>query len=417
MTEQQSPKSEKDSIHAGNIADSEDVASDEGTQTTVIEGDIVHGDEVTGDKVMGNKIVIERLEVSAAPSHPTASPQTHWLHTGDKDSLIHILHLSGLHLATESEARLWRNQLATDLARELKVSKLNYLVLAGDIADSATPEEYDIASEFVGELAQRFEVELGHVIVVPGNHDVNWSQSENGYRFVYNKNLPDPLPKGQYIPAGEEGALLRDETLYQQRFAPFSEDFYSKVCGRDYPLDYADQGILHLYPDDQILFLGLNSCWEIDHHYRHRSSINMDALARALEQLHDRTYDAWLKIVVWHHPVTGSEVMKNIEFLDQLAVHGFQVCMVGHIYEPRKDPYDYDDQRRLHIIGAGVFGIPATWQASGIAMKYNLLMLDPATRTIMVETRKRDKPNGAWYADARWGDKNNPVPRYRINLK
>jgi hypothetical protein len=34
-----------------------------------------------------------------------------------------------------------------------------------------------------------------------------------------------------------------------------------------------------------------------------------------------------------------------------------------------------------------------------------------------VETRKKDKPDGAWTADARWGDKNNPIPRYFKKLK
>lgn len=31
--------------------------------------------------------------------------------------------------------------------------------------------------------------------------------------------------------------------------------------------------------------------------------------------------------------------------------------------------------------------------------------------------RKKEKPDGAWSADARWGDKNNPLPRYTIELK
>jgi hypothetical protein len=31
-----------------------------------------------------------------------------------------------------------------------------------------------------------------------------------------------------------------------------------------------------------------------------------------------------------------------------------------------------------------------------------------------VNTRKKEKPDGAWSADARWGDKNNPSPSYRF---
>ena len=56
-------------------------------------------------------------------------------------------------------------------------------------------------------------------------------------------------------------------------------------------------------------------------------------------------------------------------------------------------------------------------QVAGIPLQYNLLKLDWESRAITVETRKKEKPDGAWSADARWGDKNNPVPRYTIQLK
>ena len=44
------------------------------------------------------------------------------------------------------------------------------------------------------------------------------------------------------------------------------------------------------------------------------------------------------------------------------------------------------------------------------------LTFDPDKRTITVNTRKKEKPDGAWSADARWGDKNKPDPFYVINL-
>jgi hypothetical protein len=44
------------------------------------------------------------------------------------------------------------------------------------------------------------------------------------------------------------------------------------------------------------------------------------------------------------------------------------------------------------------------------------MTLDPAKREIQVETRKKEKVDGAWSADARWGDKNNPSPRYIIKI-
>jgi len=61
--------------------------------------------------------------------------------------------------------------------------------------------------------------------------------------------------------------------------------------------------------------------------------------------------------------------------------------------------------------------VSAKDQVPGIPLQYNLLTLDPETKQITVETRKKEKPDGAWKADARWGDANNPAPRYTIQLK
>lgn len=337
----------------------------------------------------------------------------------NQKNLIHILHLSDIHLGTIRDARKYCTQLETDLIKNLNISKLEYLVISGDIASFSIKEEYEAAAEMIGNLIKQFKLDPNRIIIVPGNHDLNWELSKKAYLFSPKDQLPNPLPEGGYIPAGDAGALLRNDDLYQQRFVNFGEHFYEKVSSNQYPLDYRKQGILYLYPDDRILFLSLNSSWEIDHYESHheRASINIDALPNALSQLMDNKYDGWLKIAVWHHPVTGPEMMKNVEFLEQLAVHGFQICMHGHIHEASENFYNYDSKRCIHIVGAGTFGAPKREQVTGIPLQYNLLILDPKNQRIIVETRKKEKADGAWSADARWGDLNNPTPRYTINLK
>jgi len=148
---------------------------------------------------------------------------------------------------------------------------------------------------------------------------------------------------------------------------------------------------------------GTITIWrQLDHEYRSRSGIHMGALSRALGQLQDHAYDDWLKVAVWHHPVTGKETM-NDEFMQLLAVHGFQMCMHGHIHEALEGFYHYDANRSIHIVAAGTFGAPAHDQVPGIPLQYNLLVLDRKARKICVQTRKKEKPDGAWSADARWG--------------
>ncbi|MGB8216092.1 MAG: metallophosphoesterase [Candidatus Methanoperedens sp.] len=335
----------------------------------------------------------------------------------DKNKRIKILHLSDIHLGTISDAHKYIIQLETDLIKNLKISELDYLVISGDIASVSTMEEYEAAAEMICNLSRKFKLDSNRIIIVPGNHDINWEISKKAFIFCPKDKLPNPLPEGRYIPAGDVGALLRDDGLYQKRFVNFGEHFYEKVASNQYPLEYDKQGILHIYQDDRILFLALNSCWEIDHYKLNSASINMDALSNALDQLMDNKYDGWLKIALWHHPVTGPEMMKNVDFLQLLAVHGFQICMHGHIHEAIDGYHKYDDKRGINIVGAGTFGAPKREQTTGIPLQYNLLVYDPERHEITVETRKKEKPDGAWSADARWVDSNDPKPRYTINLK
>jgi predicted phosphodiesterase len=340
--------------------------------------------------------------------------------TVEKDKLqpsIQILHLSDIHLSTESEAQKYSIQLEADLVKNLKAKKLKYLVVSGDIANRSEDGEYKAAVKLIERLIKRFDIDKSRIIIVPGNHDLNWDLSEEAYPFVPKSKIPKDLPEGKYIQT-PVGILLRDEDLYRQRFANFNHHFYEKVFGKQYPLDYAEQGILHQFPDDRILFLALNSCWEIDHHEPHkeRSSINMTALSNALSKILDGKHDDWLKIVVWHHPITGPEMMKNVDFLEQLADHGFQICMHGHIHEAKSDFFKHG-HRGMAIVGAGTFGAPKHEQVTSIPLQYNLLDLDSNNNNIIVNTRKKEKSDGAWSADSRWGDLNNPRTWYEIKLK
>jgi len=338
-------------------------------------------------------------------------------YTSDEDQRIHILHLSDLHFADETFAGICRTQLETDLIQELGIRRLEYLVISGDIANYSTEKEYDAAFAMVDGMVKRFGLDPSRVMVVPGNHDLNWDLSEEAYPFVLKRKLPSPLPEDRAIPAGDAGALLRDEKLYRKRFANFNSHFYRRIySGQDFPLDEAEQVQFIERPEDRILFLGINSCWQLDHHFKNRASIHLPALTKALDRLNDgQQYDGWLKIATWHHPVTGKEMM-NDEFMQLLAVHGFQICLHGHIHEAIEGFHKYDDNRAVKIIGAGTFGAPAREQVTGIPLQYNLLTFDPQTGEMIVNTRKKEKPNGAWSADARWGDKNNPKPSYSFTV-
>jgi small GTP-binding protein len=334
-----------------------------------------------------------------------------------EEGVLNILHLSDLHIREPLQALMYQTALATDLLRELDVRRLDYLVLSGDLTDRAAPDEFEAAYAFLDAVVKQFGLDPGRIVVVPGNHDVSWQHSKKGgYEFVYDQDLPRELPPDKSIPLLGIGALIRNEEQYKNRFQAFHECFYRKVYNQPYPLEYDRQAILYPAPQDRILFLGLNSCWQLDHHYQNRSGVNPHALARVIEELNQGDFDGWLKIAVWHHPLRGEGQMP-LDFLEQLSVHGFQLALHGHLHEAANDAFRHDDQRGLHVLGAGTFGAPAEQQTVGIPLQYNLLRVDLRKKALTVKSRKKEKPNGAWSADARWGDKNEPKAHFNLPLK
>lgn len=359
-------------------------------------------------------------EIMAAQSTPQpeivehpSSPQAPSI---DGDT-VNILHISDMLMQAESEAREYLVQLQADLTQKLGVKELDYLVISGNITQHASPQQFNCAFDLVERIVKRFGPrDADKIIVVPGNHDVDYQVSRDSYRFVYDDELTEPLLDGSFIPAGEEGKLLRNEDRYQQRFVAFGEHFYDKLYGKTtYPLDYAEQGILHFCPEDRILFLALNSAWEIDHHYTRRAGINTEALYRALSVVADDQYDGWIKIAVWNHSIKTFQSTDD-GFLQLLTSYGFLLCLHGHVHDTGTDFYQYAPGSNFHFIGAGIFGKPSAEDLSSVPLHYNLLSLNRREHTLTVETRKKEHPSAAWSADARWGDKSNPVARYTIDL-
>lgn len=327
--------------------------------------------------------------------------------------IVHILHISDIHMGASNKPDRDYLQLVTDLERELEVSYLDYIIISGDIGYHSNREEYNAAFELIDKLVKRYKLNPNRIIVVPGNHDLNWELSKEAFSSISDTNLLEQISGDRCIPDETGGKLMRDEELYKLRFSYFSEYFYKRIYGCEYPADYDKQAVICLNEEDKHLFLNMNSSWNIDHFYTKRANVKIDAVTHALTQLLDKKYDNWLKIAVVHHPCN----LMDDDFLELLAVNGFNILLHGHIHKAQKKDFYYDDRRGIHMIGAGTIGAPVKSQEPGIPLQYNFLKIDQKKRMITVETRKRELINGAWSADARWMDKKNPKPRYFVYLK
>ncbi|KOP27481.1 hypothetical protein AMR41_05675 [Hapalosiphon sp. MRB220] len=330
-----------------------------------------------------------------------------------------ILHLSDLHFGTYENANNWYNQLAEDLYQELKCSRLDVLILSGDIANKSTPEEYNAAKQFLNKISDEFQLQPEQIVIVPGNHDLNWGLAKKAYQLIDIEDLQGTPTEGFYIKESESVIRVRDEEKYQQRFTHFSQ-FYQTIKNKPYPLEYEQQAILHHFPAQNLLILGLNSAWQLDHHYKSRASIKPEAISNAITDIRkNQEYQNCLKIAVWHHPLTSAfeDRITDHGFMEELAKARFRFALHGHIHKAETSLYKYDlsaDGRKLDIICAGTFGAPIREWIPGYPLQYNLLKF--ADNQLTVHTRRREELNGAWKPDARWqmGAGQNPLPYYEI---
>jgi len=329
---------------------------------------------------------------------------------------LNILHISDIHLGTKEKAELYFERLEEDLTKGLHITKLDFLVISGDIANQATSEDYDAALVLVKNIIDCFGIDLDQVVIVPGNHDINWSHSRGAYTFIFRNDFAPSISEAECIPAGEMGVLQRNEEEHKQRFANFA-CFYKRIYGYEYPREYEKQGIIYPCEKHRILFLGLNTAWEIDHHFKEPLSINLKALSNSLDIISEVKYEGWVKCVVFHHPVSGPDMIKNIDFIEELASHGVHILLHGHIHRSIEGCCTYDDEHRVYIIRAGVFGgITRDCMITGNPFQYNLLRYDRTKHTISVESREKEKEEGGWSAGPRWVDEDNQQQGYLIDL-
>ena len=342
-----------------------------------------------------------------------------------------ILHLSDLHLQTNDDAYLWHHQLAADL-EELEVDHLDAVVISGDITNLSTGEEYNAAQVFIKKICDSPDLPISseRIVIVPGNHDLNWKKSREGYPLFWKQDYQEAIKTGEFEAISakkhiEYGDIiaLRHKELYQERFRYFKE-FYDRIkAAEQYSLDYEQQYTLCICPEQRLLIVGFNSAWELDHYYRQRASIHPIALTNALKKIKENGgYSDYLKIAVWHHPLQSpfeDRIKDHTFIIEKLAQAGFRLALHGHIHRAETSLYSYDrttNGRRVHLVAAGTFGAPIKAWIPGYPLQYNLLTIEG--NQLIVNTRRRESHNESWKPDARWiqGRGENPLPYYNIDL-
>ena len=296
-------------------------------------------------------------------------------------------------------------------------------------------EQYFVAEEFLDELVRRLlEGDRSRLIMVPGNHDVDWNSAFSALEPVPNEEISGDLRSELHA----EDSLLRwdwktrtlyriaDPELYERRldsFWKFFERFYDGVAGLMAVQNPLDVRLFSLF-DDRIGVAAYNSCHGNDCFAFH-GMIRQGSIARSDLDLNDsgKAYD--LRMAVWHHSIEGSPYRTDymdVDVVRGMIGRGFRLGLHGHQHKAQATAQEIrlPDQERMAVISAGSLCAGADDLPVGTHRQYNMLEIARDFRSVRSHVRAMTVANlfsraqlsefgGASYFDLSWTRPRNAV--------
>lgn len=118
-----------------------------------------------------------------------------------------------------------------------------YVLVTGDVTDQGLIEEFKKAEELLNKFIKELNIKPNRVLIVPGDHDVNWDSCKTAFQNVTEKE-------------GIKAYDCHDEKL--KHYKDFVDRFYG-----DTKYDAKKAIVRTLSFDNDILFLGLNSNFKV----------------------------------------------------------------------------------------------------------------------------------------------------------
>lgn len=336
--------------------------------------------------------------------------------------MFRLLHISDLHRSVSDpvgNAELI-STLVADHDRQrcdaTPIGDYEAAIVSGDIVqgvglghpdhDTELRAQYQVAYEFLAELAGRFfSGDHSKIVLVPGNHDINWNAARESMELV---DKPDvPLKKALSTPNtpfrwdwdSRQLYRIKDFSRYDQRlkhYLEFRERFYA---GSSAPV-YADpNGYFDLFElcDQKIIVAAFNSCHNNDC-FRDQGSILEDAIARAHLTIRDRGRPYFLKIAVWHHSIAGPPGLSDymdVSLVRRMIDRGFRVGFHGHQHstEVVNQHISLPQQTDMVVISAGSLCAGQRELPAGIQRQYNVVEISESFDSCRVHVREVTSAN------------------------
>jgi len=158
--------------------------------------------------------------------------------------------------------------------------KLDYLIIPGDITNNSNLIEYDCASKFIEKIELELSIPNEKIIVVPGNHDVDWSVFEG--KTIHEEE--------KVFRKGHKYNTLIDEVH------TFSGLIRKELIKEPY---------INIWNHTDAVFIGYNSSWHddklSDNHYGYIEQEHIEILKQKLTLLKPEIENKLKFFIVHHH--------------------------------------------------------------------------------------------------------------------
>lgn len=341
-----------------------------------------------------------------------------------------ILHISDLHKPQDSNYEDLFESLCNDceVYTSSGIMKPEIIVVSGDLVEGSRQSDICLAEKEIlnqyREVRAFLEKMVGYfldgdkrrIIIVPGNHDVFRGISDSSMVKETVKDVDDIKEKLSKLNIGNvrwnwkdlSFYSINDDKRYQSRFDLFTlfyNDFYAGVYPQriwDSPCDVHSQ-LIDL-PEYNICFLGLNSCYNLDH-LNMSGSISPSALTSFQKQLRAISKRGSLIVGVWHHHTTGLPCEDNYldyRILQSMIDAKVKVGLYGHqhLTSILSEYHDITRQERILLVSSGSLYGSRRQLATGVPRQYGLLSLKYSQNEVSLELHVRKDPTN--YAIPSW---------------
>ena len=339
-----------------------------------------------------------------------------------RSGVLSILHISDLHRSpSEPIPNVSLIQaLVADRERYTQsgVRPPDAIVVSGDLIWGATlddsdystsiPKQYEVANEFLSELASRFlDGDRSRVVIVPGNHDVCWNTAQAAMEAVSRETEPSDILEQSRQDGSDFRWSWRDRCFYKIRrhavylsrldaYWNFVESFYQ---GINFTISISRTRGFNVFElqEGRIAVVGFESIHNNDH-LSSRGCISTDMISECDMLLRDRKLQYALKVAVWHHGIHGGASASDyldVDTLEEMMSTDFRLGLHGHQhYAQSSIRYVHlPQQAAMAVVGAGSLCAGDGDLPHAVNRQYNVIQIDDKHRKADIHVREVSSGN------------------------